>query len=635
MAHGEQLDLVSLADTRGASPSAAQACLTEVFGHAGFRDGQRAPVEAVLAGRDALVVLPTGGGKSLCYQVPAVVLAGQGKGTTVVVSPLIALMRDQVEALVARGIAAAALNSHQGDAERKQVLGRLDRGQVDLVYVSPERAVMKGFSARLARMNIAAFAIDEAHCVSQWGHDFRPEYMRLGELRRVSTAPMIALTATATPTVRQEIERALGLVDPVRVTGSFARPNLALSAHALRTDAERISTLTTALTHAELHTRKGPGRAIVYCSTRKKTQTVAKALRTKGIAATHYHAGRTTLARERAQQSFDGGKTRVLVATNAFGMGIDYDDVRLLVHFQMPGSLEAYYQEAGRAGRDGQPARCMLLFGAADLMTQRRLMDGKDSARRGAQREHREQALQALLDYATGSRCRQQVLCDHFAGTQQHTDPCGCCDVCTGTASATPASLEPARRSGPAKALPQPQHQEVRSEILELMAAIPKPLGAMTLVRGLRGSRAKAVRAAKLHTLPQYGRLAQYDEPTVAAVFAELRRQKVLVDRGRKYPTVWLAQREAPTRGARRRSVATEDGGRGQRELARQLENYRRRTARRLKWKPYMVFHRKVVTAVARAQPQDTAQLALIAGLGDAKIERFGAEILALVQQYG
>ncbi|MCH9687037.1 MAG: ATP-dependent DNA helicase [Deltaproteobacteria bacterium] len=629
---GEQLSLVPR-ETGAAAPQTtahvALDCLARVFGHHQFRPGQQAPIEALLEGRDALVVLPTGGGKSLCYQVPAVVQARRGAGTTVVVSPLIALMRDQVEALVAKGVRAAALNSHQDDAQRKRVLAQLDAGEVELLYVSPERATTTWFSARLARMQVAALAIDEAHCVSQWGHDFRPEYLRLGQLRKATDAPMVALTATATPTVREEMEVALGLRDPVRMIGAFSRPNLALSSYALRTDAERMATLTDALEHASLGARTGPGRAIVYCATRQKTQRVAKALRGKGVLANHYHAGRTKLARERAQRSFDAGKTRVLVATSAFGMGIDYDDVRLLVHFQMPGSLEAYYQEAGRAGRDGLPARCLLFHGAADVMTQRRLMQGSSSGS-ASHRARREQALDAMLDYAKGQQCRQRMLSDHFATAADAAPPCGICDVCTGTvrAAAPPKVAAPPPEVGTAS------RAEIRTQVVALMRLMPKPLGAMTIVRGLRGSRAKAVRAAKLHTLEPYGSLASHDEPTVAAVLAELRKDGTIVDRGRKYPTVWLADRPAPTRGGGRRAPTKAEPN-AERRLAQDLENFRRRTARRLKWKPYMVFHRKVVTAVARARPRTIHELGLIAGLGAAKIERFGDEILALVADAG
>ncbi|HUH02765.1 MAG TPA: ATP-dependent DNA helicase RecQ, partial [Kofleriaceae bacterium] len=347
--------------------------LGEVFGYAEFRAGQREAVASAVGGRDTVVLLPTGAGKSLCYQVPALVAARSGQGTTVVVSPLIALMMDQVNALRARGVAAAAINSHQTEDQRRAVVAELLAGTLELLYVSPERAALDSFKNLLRRVPIALLAIDEAHCLSQWGHDFRPEYLRLHELRRVVDAPTIALTATATPRVIDEIIAHLELRAATVIRGRFERPNLAFEVRHLRSDAARLAAVIEALDQAGMRARSGRGRSIIYCSTRKKAESVAKALKSAGFAAGHYHAGRTKLARERSQRSFEVGRTRVLVATNAFGMGIDYPDVRLLVHFQTPGSLEAYYPEAGRAGRDDLAARCLMLFGPGDLMTQRRL----------------------------------------------------------------------------------------------------------------------------------------------------------------------------------------------------------------------------------------------------------------------
>ncbi|MEO7095002.1 MAG: RecQ family ATP-dependent DNA helicase, partial [Polyangiales bacterium] len=296
------------------------AVLSGVFGHAGFRGGQQEAVEAVLTGRDAVVLLPTGAGKSSCYQVPAVLLARHGHGTTIVVSPLIALMIDQVASLRARGIAAAALHSHQEDAERQDVIAALLRGELAVLYISPERAVQDGFLRLIARTRIALLAIDEAHCVSEWGHDFRPEYMRLRELRDVVRVPTIALTATATPRVMAEIVQSLQLRSPAIVRGDFRRPNLAFEVQQHKGDEARYVATIEALERAGLRAPNS-GRAIIYCATRKKTEAVAERLKQAGFAAGHYHAGRTALARDRAQRGFSSSKTRVLVATSAFGMG--------------------------------------------------------------------------------------------------------------------------------------------------------------------------------------------------------------------------------------------------------------------------------------------------------------------------
>ncbi len=617
----------------------AQDALRTVFGHADFRGGQGAAVEGALSGRDVVVLLPTGAGKSLCYQVPAVVAARRGLGTTLVISPLIALMQDQVDALKGRGVAAAALCSQQEEDERREVVSAFLRGQLELLYVSPERAAMDGFRRMLQRVKVALLAIDEAHCLSQWGHDFRPEYLRLNELREAlgPKVPTLALTATATPRVMDEIVRTLQLRAPVQVRGDFARPGLRFEVQEHRKDATRLAAVISACEAAGLRGRVGAGRAIVYCSTRKKTEDVAAGLRAAGFAAAHYHAGRTSLARERAQSAFSLSKTRVLVATNAFGMGIDYPDVRLIVHFQAPGSLEAYYQEAGRAGRDGGEAKCLLLFGAADLMTQRRLK--ADGARSAAATGRVEEALAAVERYARSSRCRQQVLCAHFAGpgTEDAQPACGKCDTCSGAAPRAELEVQVA---------PRPASTALGEEACELIlsaaAALRHPIGKVTLAKGLRGSRTKVLVSSGLTAAPEHGRLSSATEREVVATIEALLQERRLERRGRKYPTVWLAGRPLPSRerpasslgvngGARRASPFSSKGS----QLARELEAYRRRMGRQLKWKAYMVFQRRVIAAVDRMRPSSREALAKIPGLGPAKIARFGEDILAAVRRHG
>jgi ATP-dependent DNA helicase RecQ len=609
--------------------------LRERFGHAGFRPGQEAAIEAVLAGRDAIVLLPTGAGKSSCYQVPAVVAARRGAGTTIVVSPLIALMNDQVDGLRARGIPAAAIHSQQDDEARCAAIDAVARGELALAYVSPERAATGGFKRLLARGKIAMLAIDEAHCVSQWGHDFRPEYLQLHELREVVDAPVIALTATATPRVMAEIADGLALRAPVTVRGDFRRPNLGFEVQHHRGDEPRLAATIEALDRAGLRQRSGAGRGIVYCSTRKKTETVAGELKAAGFAVGHYHAGRTGLARDRAQAAFALGRTRVLVATSAFGMGVDYPDVRVIVHFQAPGSLEAYYQEAGRAGRDGEPGHCLLLFGAADLMTQRRLRD--DGDRRHAA------ALAELERYAHATSCRQQLLCAHFTGEADHA-ACGCCDAC-----ADPEAVR-ARRDGRGASDGQDVvgavlGAPVQQAILEAVAAVGRKVGRINLARALRGSHAKAVVAQGLERIPQYGALAELDEAAIVATIDQLIRDRRLVRRGRKYPTIALpaarpagSRRADGVRGAARpaRSRGGRASGRPRPATSRvtlELESYRKRMARQLKWKTYMVFQRGVIAAIDQQRPTSREALARIPGLGPAKIARFGDDILAVVRR--
>lgn len=606
--------------------------LRDVFGYLGFRHGQADAIDAVLAGRDALVLLPTGAGKSLCYQVPAIVRAQRGEGTTIVISPLIALMNDQVSALAGKGVAVAALHSQCDDEARLATIGRLNRGELALLYVSPERAVLDGFKRLLGRARVAMIAIDEAHCVSQWGHDFRPEYMRLAELRDSGIdAPMIALTATATPRVMDEIARSLELRAPTIVRGDFRRPNLTFEVATITGGGEdaRVAATIAALERAGLRQRTGAGRAIVYCSTRKTAEQVAAALKEAGFAAGHYHAGRTALARERAQAGFSLGRTRVLVATNAFGMGIDYADVRLIVHYQAPGSLEAYYQEAGRAGRDGEPAHCLLLYGAGDLMTQRRIaQSGGSRARSGLL----EEALAAVARYATSWRCRQQMLCTHFTGDDEEAT-CGTCDACRDPAGerASEASVAPA-------CVLDEGAQQI---IVAAVAAHGRPVGRGNLAKALRGSSAKGVQVQGLDRLAQYGALAASSEADVLATIEHLLGARRLVRRGKKFPMVALpaaaSERRAAQQTKARRTTYARHGRDGSRtsSITVELDRYRKRMARQLKWKPYMVFQRAAMVAIDRDRPDSLAALARIPGLGPNRIARFGDDLLAIVRRYG
>ena len=342
----------------------ARRILHDNFGFSSFRDGQERLVGAALAGRDALGVLPTGGGKSLCYQVPALALPG----LTLVLSPLISLMEDQTQRSRRASISAAFITSGLSARERRTVLDDVHSGRIKLLFVAPERLEKPGFMDSLGTAGVSLIAVDEAHCISEWGHDFRPSYRRLGVLRRRLAAPVMALTATATPRVRQDILSVLSLDRPLRVVGSFDRPNLSWYVERADRHPAKMSAIRR-LVHSEV------GAVVIYAGTRRVVETIRSALARLGISTAAYHAGLEPEVRSGVQEEFLTGKTRTVVATNAFGMGVDKSDVRLVVHYQMPGTLESYYQEAGRAGRDGGAARCVALWGEDDQRLHKTFLD--------------------------------------------------------------------------------------------------------------------------------------------------------------------------------------------------------------------------------------------------------------------
>src|SRR5215216_1321109 len=340
--------------------------LRKHFGFDDFREGQREVIESILEGKDAVVVMPTGSGKSLCYQLPAMIL----DGVTLVVSPLIALMKDQVDALQARGLPATFINSSIRESEQRERIDALRRHEHKLVYVAPERFRSSRFTSALQQIPISLVAVDEAHCISTWGHDFRPDYLRLrGIIRSLGTVQTLALTATATPYVRSDIIQQLGLSKPQTFVSGFDRPNLSIEVMHTEKVREKIARIRSLA-------RQNPGSGIIYASTRKAVEEVGSKLKALDLKVTLYHAGMTDAQRVKAQDEFMSGRTQMIVATNAFGMGIDKPDIRFVVHYQMPGSIEAYYQEIGRAGRDGLPSTCVLLFNYADKNTHDFFIEG-------------------------------------------------------------------------------------------------------------------------------------------------------------------------------------------------------------------------------------------------------------------
>lgn len=387
--------------------------LREVFGFQAFRPGQDTVIEQLVAGKDVLAIMPTGGGKSLCYQIPALVRPG----LAIVVSPLIALIKDQVDALRANGVAAAGLHSGLARDELMEVYGQLWRGDLKLLYVAPERILLPDFLARLQEMPLALIAIDEAHCISQWGHDFRPEYAELGRLRHLFPhIPLVALTATADDATRQDILNRLALNDPLVHLASFDRPNIRYTLVEKFKPSEQL-----------LHyVQKQAGQCgIIYCTSRKRTEEVADLLKVRNYRAACYHAGLPSEQRAAVQDAFIRDDLDIVVATVAFGMGIDKPNVRFVVHYDIPKNIEAYYQETGRAGRDGLPAEALLLFDPADIERVRGLLENNENAE---QRQVEIFKLNLMSAFAEAQTCRRQVLLNYFG--EYHAEPCGNCDIC-------------------------------------------------------------------------------------------------------------------------------------------------------------------------------------------------------------
>jgi ATP-dependent DNA helicase RecQ len=583
--------------------------LTSVFGHPEFRGAQEEIVTHVVAGGDALVLMPTGGGKSLCYQLPALLRSG----TALVVSPLIALMQDQVAALRQLGVRAAFLNSTLAAREAYATERALVSGELDLLYVAPERLMMPRMLEALAQSELALFAIDEAHCVSQWGHDFRPEYLQLSILHeRFPTVPRIALTATADPQTRDEIIHRLALEEARVFISSFDRPNLRY------TIVDKHDPRTQLLRFIE---DEHPGEAgIVYCLSRKKVDETAAWLEQHAIRALPYHAGMDAAARNAHQERFQREDGVVIVATIAFGMGIDKPDVRFVAHLDLPKSIEGYYQETGRAGRDGLPADAWMAYGLGDVVQLRRMMEqseGSEEFRRVSFAK-----LDALLGLCETAGCRRVRLLHYFGET---SEPCGNCDTC----------LEP----------PQTwDATEAARKALSCIYRTEQRFGAVHLIDVLRGRSTERVLQWNHDRLPLFGIGADVDEPTWRSVF----RQLVALGYARpdhdafgglrltaaSRPVLKGEQRVEMRRAVHRtkkpsrRASATDDS-----PLLARLKAWRSEQARSQSVPPYVVFHDSTLAAIASAQPQNLDALAGIAGIGAKKLERYGPTLLELLRR--
>jgi len=608
-----------LAEPPAAPLDVARDLLRRTFGHAEFRGLQAEVVGEVLAGRSALAVLPTGGGKSLCYQIPALVRPGLG----LVVSPLIALMTDQVAGLVQSGVAAARLDSNVDPQERADTWRRVEAGQLDLLYVSPEGLMQPAMLDRLKRTPLALVAIDEAHCVSQWGHDFRPEYRMLGRLAELfPDVPRLAVTATADARTREDIRAELRLAEAREFVASFARPELILSAERKRGSAEkRVLELVAAR----------PGRSgVVYAGSRDKTESLAEALRQAGAPALAYHAGLDKGVRAQRLEQFLEADAAVMVATIAFGMGVDKPDVRFVIHADPPAAIEAYWQEVGRAGRDGEPAEGITLYGASDLAWALRRIGERevdDAVKQTQVRKVRQ--LYAMLD---GSACRAAAVRRYFGEVE--VEPCGQCDLCQGVVETTDVTVAAQKALSAAHRL---GGRFGRGRLVDHLLARTKDVSdweAGLSTWGV-GQELSAVQWRDLTEQLLFEGLLREDpndgRPLVGLGDAEAVRAVFRGERPVAMRKAAEAGRPARGRGRKREGPAM---AAADQPLFEALRAWRAAEAKAQHVPPYVIFHDRTLAEIAAARPAGRAALERINGVGEAKLAHYGAAVLEVVRGF-
>ena len=571
---------------------------------------------ASLDSRDSLVVMPTGGGKSLCYQAPAVL---QDR-VTVVVSPLISLMKDQVDGLIACGVPAAQMNSSLSPLDLRAVEHEVMQGDVKLLFVSPERIALPRFRELLKRAHVQTFAIDEAHCISHWGHDFRPEYRQLRTLRdEFPDASLHAYTATATPEVRRDIAAQLGLRDPLVLVGDFDRPNLTYRVLPRHDEAKQV------LDVIERHRGEA---GIIYCIRRKDVDALAEKLRRRGHNAVAYHAGLTQEERREAQEAFANEKCDLVVATVAFGMGIDRSNVRFVLHTAMPKSVEHYQQESGRAGRDGLEAECVLLFSGADVMAWKSMLinETTDSEYADSLLRH----LNHMDRYCSGATCRHRALVEYFG--QKFTGTCNACDICLGETEEVEDALV------------------VAQKIVSCVYRVRESFGVAHIVGVLRGEDTDRIRDRGHDQLSTYGLLKGHTRQDVREWIYQLIAQDFLEQSSGEYPVLRMGSRsrevlkgyadvklrqpavkKKDARARERRAIFSDDGT-YDRDLFEALRVWRRGEAQERGVPPYVIFSDRTLRELARLRPSSLYELRGIYGIGDVKLETFGDAVVRVIR---
>ena len=587
--------------------------LRQVFGLHEFRPRQQEIIENLIAGDDAFVLMPTGGGKSLCYQLPALLRPG----VALVVSPLISLMKDQVDALTANGVAAAYYNSSLPAEQARQVLARLHAGELDLLYVAPERLMNPGFLDRLSEIPISLIAVDEAHCVSQWGHDFRPEYAALGAVREhFPGIPLLALTATADAHTREDIVGVLGLEHAARYVASFDRPNIRYTVLEKHRGMDQLT---------RFLANQGTDSGIVYALSRKRTEEIATHLEVQGMSVAAYHAGLPAEVRQDVQERFIKDDLQIVVATVAFGMGIDKPNVRYVVHYDLPKNIEGYYQETGRAGRDGLPSEALLLFGAQDVATARRLLEQNQNPEQRRIESHK---LQAMVGFAESLTCRRRVLLGYFS---EHLDQdCGNCDICLNPPETFDATIE-------------------AQKVLSCVYRVGERFGVKHVVDVLRGADNERVRNLGHNKLSTYGIGAEMSEAEWTSIVRQLIHRGLLTQDIAHYSVLKLTAQARPVlKGeetltlarpriktkAKKRSRAAAGLEPGDEGLFDALRALRKSLAEEQGVPPYVVFGDATLVEMAQRKPSSDEELIMITGVGEKKLERYGAEFLYAISTF-
>ncbi|HEX5938794.1 MAG TPA: RecQ family ATP-dependent DNA helicase [Dehalococcoidia bacterium] len=590
----------------GVEPSEQIAAVVrQYWGFDSVRPLQEKAITASLEGRDSLVVMPTGGGKSLCYQVPPLLTGG----LTVVVSPLISLMKDQVDGLLLNGYPAAALNSSLLPEEQQETERRVLAGEIKLIFTSPERLSMGRMQALLQRAGVESFAIDEAHCISQWGHDFRPEYRQLANLReQLPRASIHAYTATATSRVRDDIVEQLRLRSPQILVGRFDRPNLVYRVVGRTSLLEQVG---------EILDRHRDQATIIYCLSRKDTEGLAEDLRGRGVVARAYHAGMTTAERRNVQEAFAGERLNTVVATIAFGMGIDRSDVRCVIHAALPKSIESYQQETGRAGRDGLEAECVLLYASSDAARLRRLMEDASDQQLGL--------LEQMRSFATAQVCRHRALSQYFDQAYEAKN-CAACDVCLTSRDKVAGG------------------NEVALTIIECVRLLRPSFGATHVADILAGGRTKAIRERGHDRLAVWGKLHRIERPTIVAYIDQLVGQGLLRKEMGRYPTLVLtAAAGEALRGEREVDLVAERSKIPPRavgtpshdtQLFEKLRSLRRDIARERDVPPFVVFSDVTLRDMARLRPRSIPELLQVKGVGERKAADFGQRFLQTIEEF-